>query len=197
MQSLTGFAPLAARYSGFIVDLWGVIHDGVTPYAGAIDCLEHLRRLGKPIVLLSNAPRRTDAARAGMRAMGIPDALYTGLLTSGEVTRTLLRDRTDPWFARLGQRLFHIGPERDRNLYDGLDFQPVETPGAADFVLNTGPDYRSPTELALYEDTLQECAAARLPMICANPDLEVIRGGEPVICAGALARRYEELRGAV
>jgi HAD superfamily hydrolase (TIGR01459 family) len=197
MQSLTGFARLAAGYGGFIVDLWGVIHDGVTPYAGAIDCLEHLRDLGKPVVLLSNAPRRAAAAQAGLRAMGIPDALYTDILTSGELTRTLLLDRTDRWFAALGRRMFHIGPARDRNLYEGLDVEPVDTPAAADFVLNTGPDYRSPTDLALYEETLQGCAAARLPMICANPDLEVIRGGESVICAGALARRYEAIGGEV
>ena len=197
MQYLTGFAPLAQHYSGFIIDLWGVIHDGVTPYEGAIDCLEHLRALGKPAVLLSNAPRRAAIAREGMREMGIPDALYTGILTSGEVTCRMLRDRTDPWFAALGRRMFHLGPDRDRNIYEGLDLQPVEKPGAADFVLNTGPDYRSPTDLGAYEGTLQDCAAARLPMVCANPDLEVIRGGEPVICAGALARRYEAIGGNV
>lgn len=197
MQHLTGFAPLAARYRGFIVDLWGVIHDGLTPYAGAIDCLEHLRDTGKPVVLLSNAPRRAAVAQQGMREMGIPDPLYAGILTSGEVTHALLRDCTDPWFAALGRRLFHIGPERDRNLYEGLDLEPTATPAKAHFVLNTGPDYRSPTDLAMYEDTLRECAAARLPMICANPDLEVIRGGEPAICAGALARRYEAIGGGV
>src|SRR6185437_15547695 len=103
MQYLTGFAPLARRYGGFIVDLWGVIHDGVTPYDGAIDCLEQLRALGKPAVLLSNAPRRATVAQRGMREMGIPDTLYTGILTSGEVTHRMLRDRTDPWFATLGR----------------------------------------------------------------------------------------------
>lgn len=197
MQYLTGFATLAHRYGGFIIDLWGVIHDGVTPYEGAIDCLGHLAALEKPAVLLSNAPRRAAIAQEGMREMGIPDALYRGVLTSGEVTHRMLRDRTDPWFAALGRRMFHLGPDRDRNIYEGLDLQPVERPAGADFVLNTGPDYRSPTDLAAYEGTLQECAAPRLPMICANPDLEVIRGGEPVICAGALARRYEAMGGDV
>lgn len=197
MQYLTGFAPLAAQYCGFIVDLWGVIHDGVTPYEGAIDCLQHLRQQGSPVVLVSNAPRRAAVAQQGMREMGISEALYTGILTSGELTHALLRDRTDPWFAKLGRRMFHLGPERDRNLYTGLDVLPVETPAEAEFMLNTGPDYRSPTDLAMYEETLQECATAHLPMICANPDLEVIRGGEPVICAGALARRYEAIGGEV
>jgi len=197
MQYLTGFAPLARRYDGFVIDLWGVVHDGRTPYAGAVDCLRHLRALGKPAVLLSNAPRRAEVARAGMRAMGIQDALYTGIVTSGEMTHRLLRDRADPWFAALGRRLFHLGPERDRSIFEGLGFAEAGHPAAADFVLNTGPDYRSPTDLGLYENTLMDCAAARLPMVCANPDLEVISGGEAVICAGALARRYEALGGEV
>jgi HAD superfamily hydrolase (TIGR01459 family) len=197
MQYLTGFAPLASRYDGFVIDLWGVVHDGVTPYEGAVDCLRHLRARGKPAVLLSNAPRRADVARQGMREMGIPDALYTGIVTSGEVTHDLLRDRTDPWFAALGRRLFHLGPDRDRSIFERLGFTEAEHPAAADFVLNSGPDYRSPTDLGLYEGTLEQCAAARLPMICANPDLEVIRGGEVVLCAGALAQRYEALGGEV
>lgn len=197
MQFLSGFGPLAAQYGGFIVDLWGVVHDGVTPYEGAIACLEKLRALGKPVVLLSNAPRRTAVAQRGMRRMGIPDALYTGIVTSGEVTHRMLRERPDPWFAALGRRMFHLGPERDRTIYEGLGLEPVHHPADADFVLNTGPDWRSPTDLGAYEGTLRECAGANLPMVCANPDLEVIRGGEPVICAGALARRYEALGGEV
>ena len=53
MDHLTGFEPLAQRYQGFILDLWGVIHDGVRPYPGAADCLGRIRALGKPAVLLS------------------------------------------------------------------------------------------------------------------------------------------------
>ena len=198
MEHHQRFADLAGRYDGFIVDLWGVVHDGVSPYPGAVDCLTRLRDLGKTVVLLSNAPRRSHAAAAGMRAMGIADALYTGLITSGEVTHRLLRDRDLPAFAALGSRLYHLGPERDRNVFDDLDLQTVARPEAADFLLNTGPDdSRSPTDPAEYEDELQRCRSAGLPMICANPDLEVIRGGVRVICAGALAMRYIALGGSV
>lgn len=198
MEHLTGFAPLATRYRGFIIDLWGVIHDGVTPYAGAIDCLERLQAAGRPVLLLSNAPRRAAVAREGMRAMGIADTLYTDLLTSGEVTHRLLRDRPDAWSAALGRRPFHLGPARDRNVMESLDLVPVAAPADASFVLNTGPDdHRSPTDIAEYEPVLRECAAHGLPMVCANPDLEVIRGGHRVICAGTLAERYAALGGDV
>ncbi len=196
MKHLTNFAPLASHYNAFILDLWGVIHDGVTPYAGAVDCLRHLRASGKPTVLLSNAPRRAHIAQRSMRTMGIPDELYTGILTSGEATHLMLRDRTDPWFARLGDRVYHLGPDRDRNIIEGLQLTSVAHPSAATFVLNTGADAdRSLTEVAAYDDLLHQCRAANLPMICANPDLVVIRGGVPELCAGALTQRYEQLGG--
>jgi HAD superfamily hydrolase (TIGR01459 family) len=198
MILLDGFSAIAARYDGFILDLWGVIHDGVKPYPGAVDCLEHLRAAGKSVVLLSNAPRRSSAAEKMLRRMAISQDLYDSILTSGEAVHLALRDRTDPWFAALGKRVFHLGPQRDRNVVEGLDLALVETPEAADFLLNTGPDdHRSPTDVAAFEAVLQDCARHGLPMICANPDLEVIRGGERVICAGALAARYEQMGGAV
>ena len=114
MEFPAGFAALADRYDGFVLDLWGVVHDGVRPLPGAVDCLERLRRAGKRSVLLSNAPRRSGAAQAAMREMGIPDALYDGILTSGEMTRILLERRDDPFFAKLGRRVFHLGPMRDK-----------------------------------------------------------------------------------
>ena len=198
MTILDGFAAVAPRYEGFILDLWGVIHDGVRPYPGAVDCLEHLRAAGKRCVLLSNAPRRSYAAEAMLRDMGIGPALYRAILTSGEAVHMALRDRVDPWFAALGTRVFHLGPERDRSVFDNLDLVLVEHPAEAEFVLNTGPDdHRAPTDVAAFEDVLTGCARHGLKMICANPDLEVIRGGTRVICAGALAARYEQMGGDV
>jgi HAD superfamily hydrolase (TIGR01459 family) len=195
---LEGFAPLAERYDGFILDLWGVVHDGVRPYPGAVDCLRRLKALGRRSVLLSNAPRRAHAAQAAMRAMGIADDLYDGILTSGEAVHCALRDRDDPWFAALGRRVFHLGPERDRNVIEGLDLVRVETPGEAEFMLNTGPDdHQAGQAVADFMPLLEACLEARLPMVCANPDLVVIRGGVRVICAGALAEAYAALGGEV
>ena len=196
MHHISEFKSFPDTYRGFILDLWGVIHDGVKPYPGAVDCLARIKAAGRPAVLLSNAPRRAAAAQAAMRTMGIADHLYTGILTSGEATHMALRDRTDPWFAALGTRMLHLGPARDRNVFEGLDLTVVDRPEDADFVLNTGPnDLGGPTDLPDWEDMLQACHRAGLKMICANPDLEVIRGGVRVICAGALTQRYEAIGG--
>jgi HAD superfamily hydrolase (TIGR01459 family) len=198
MEHVSGFAPLADRYDGFVLDLWGVIHDGVNAFPHAIDTLDRLRAAGKRTLLLSNVPRPNDAVQTMMRRMGIDDALYTGILTSGEAVRRALQDPPDLWWTELGIRVFHLGPDRDKPVLQGLPLTVVATPDEADFVLNTGPDdHRNPSDMAEFEPTLVECARHRLKMICANPDLEVIRGGVRVLCAGALAVRYTELGGDV
>ena len=198
MNHLDRFAPIAAEYDGFILDLWGVIHDGVVAYPGAPECLQALRAAGKRIVLLSNAPRRAEPVRAQLRGMGIADTAYDGVMTSGEATYLMLRDRPDPWYAGLGRRVFHLGPVRDRNVLAGLDLDVLPDPEGAGFVLNTGPDdHANPTDPAGFDAVLQACATQGLPMICANPDLAIIRGGVRVICAGTLAQRYEEMGGIV
>ncbi len=198
MRRLAHFSPLATEYDGFILDLWGVIHDGVAPYPGAAECLSALRRAGKRVVLLSNAPRRAGAIQGQLRKMGIPASDFDGVMTSGEATFLMLRDRSDPWYRALGRSVFHLGPERDRNVLHGLDLRICDTPDGAGFMLNTGPDdHLSPTDPAAYDAVLLDCAARRLPMICANPDLEVIRGGMRVICAGTLAQRYVAMGGDV
>ncbi|MGC8470618.1 MAG: TIGR01459 family HAD-type hydrolase [Acetobacteraceae bacterium] len=199
MEHLDGFAPLAARYDGFILDLWGVIHDGVTAFPHAVACLGALRAAGKPTLLLSNVPRPNAEVRALMRGMGIADDLYTHILTSGEAVRRALADPPDLWWAELGTRLFHLGPARDRPVFAGLaSYTEVASPATADFVLNTGPDdHLNPTDLAAFEPALAEAAAHRLKMICANPDRAVIRDGKRVLCAGALAERYQAMGGDV
>ncbi len=92
----------------------------------------------------------------------------------------------------------HIGPERDLSVVEDGAAQIVDDPANADFLLNTGPDdQRGPTSPDPYRPMLEACAAARLPMVCVNPDRAVMVGGRKVICAGALADIYLDLGCAV
>lgn len=198
MRHLDGVGALVPLYDGYILDLWGVVHDGVRPYPGARDCLVRLREAGKRVVLLSNAPRRAEPVRAQLREMGIGAELYDGVMTSGEASHIMLRDRPDEWARQLGRHVFHLGPARDRNVMEGLDLIVLDGPSGASCVLNTGPDdHLDPEDPAAFDGVLRECVAAGLPMVCANPDLEVIRGGVRVVCAGTLAARYAEMGGTV
>ena len=191
-----GVAALADRYDGFILDLWGVMHDGVQAYPGARDCLAELHRRGKRIVILSNAPRRAAAVVARNAELGIPAELYHGLVTSGEAAWQALSGRSDAWHRGLGSRAFCLMPARDRGLLAGLALEEVAAVGEAQFILNTGVE-SARDRLEDFEPVLAEGVAAGLPMLCANPDLVVIRGGVRELCAGSLAARYEALGGFV
>jgi len=196
VRLLSGIGELVPAYDGFIFDLWGVVHDGFAPFPGVLDVLERLRETGKKTLFLSNAPRRQAVVAAALTDMGIPPDLYGGIHSSGEETWQALSARSDPWYAALGSACLHLGPERDRNMLDGLDLIEVTTPEAADFILNTGID-RDEETVADYEDLLARGAARGVPMVCANADREALRGKTRVICAGALAQRYEALGGKV
>jgi HAD superfamily hydrolase (TIGR01459 family) len=191
-----GVAAIVDKYDGLILDLWGVIHDGVRPYPGAIDTLDRLGAAGKPFVMLSNAPRRSATVAGAMRDMGFEEVHCRHVMCSGEAVWHELRTWADPWYAGLGRRLYHIGPDRDLDLLSGLDAERVDRLAEADLIVNSGP-WRDDERVEDYEPVLAEGAGAGLRMVCANPDLEVIRGGRRIICAGALAVRYEALGGAV
>lgn len=194
MKNLSGLSDVKDEFDGLILDLWGLVHDGVTAYAGVTDTFQALQRSGIKTILLSNAPRRSYTLVDSMTAMGIPRNLYGDIFSSGEATWQELTARTAPEFRDLGRTAYHIGPARDVSVLEDTGITRTDKVSESDFVLNTGPVDVCDT-LEDYEDILVAAKAHDLPMICANPDNVVIREGQRVICAGAIARRYEALGG--
>ncbi len=177
------------------LDLWGVLHNGVSAFPAAIAAMRELRTAGKRIGILSNGPRRASAVADQAAELGITPDLYDVLHSSGEETRLALNGG-DSWAASLGRRGLAIVPPKDRSLLTGLDLDWTGDPAAADFALLTGTGGPGDT-VADYEPLLRQLRARDLPLICANPDLVVVRGNAEEICAGAIAARYEALGGKV
>jgi HAD superfamily hydrolase (TIGR01459 family) len=196
MKQLGGLREIAPSYDAFILDLWGLIHDGETAYAPAANTLRALTAAGKKTLLLSNAPRRAQPLIEGLARMGIPRTLYGEVLSSGDATRTALIERIDPFFAALGRRAYHLGPERDRSVFEDTGLDIVATVDTAELIVNTGP-IDLDQSVVDWEPVLASGARRGLPMVCANPDYVVIRGGREIVCAGAIAARYQALGGAV
>ncbi len=196
MRHLTSLREIADSYDGFILDLWGLIHDGETPYPPAKATLQALKAAGRKTLLLSNAPRRAYALVDAMTRMGIERSLYGEVLSSGEATRDALVSRDDAYFKSLGRRVYHLGPERDRSVFDDTNLEIVGEVSNAEFIVNTGPSELT-HQVAEYQALLDAGIAANLPMVCANPDIVVLRAGNPVVCAGAIAARYLAMGGRV
>jgi HAD superfamily hydrolase (TIGR01459 family) len=193
---IDGLAAIASRYDACLVDLWGTLHDGVTPYPAALDALKHLKAAGKTVLFLSNGPRRAKTLRKRLDEMQVPHDLYDGIVSSGEATWRALDRRDDPFHAALGKRCFHMGPERDNDVREDIGIEIVGDVNDADFVLCTGIDLWDET-VAQHEPVLRAALARQLPLVCANPDLVVHVAGRASICAGTIAARYEEWGGRV
>ena len=189
-------ADAVAPYDGVILDVWGCLHDGGAIFADAAQALAALRDAAIPVVLLSNAPRRSDRVAQILAEKGLAPGLVRSILTSGDAARAALAARAAPWAAALGDRAYHLGPARDTGLLDGLDYTENDAIETCDFILCTGLD-RPEESVADYEPVLAAGVARALPMICANPDKTVVRNGQAELCAGALAARYAALGGRV
>ncbi len=186
---IQSIAPLAEGTAAWLVDIWGVIHNGEKPFAEACEACARYRRNGGIVVLVSNSPRPNGSVAAQLDGIGVPRAAWDTIVTSGDVARTLIARYS-------GRPIFHIGPERDLPIFAGLDVERVPAE-AAEAIVCTGlfdDERETPDD---YAATLKRCAARSLTMICANPDVMVERGGRMIYCAGAVARAYEALGGKV
>ncbi|MCP4486487.1 MAG: TIGR01459 family HAD-type hydrolase [Gammaproteobacteria bacterium] len=187
-QIIDGLSTIHERYHGFLIDAWGVLHDGNSLYPHALECMLKLHEYDKKIIILSNAVRRLGAMVEELRTHKILPEYYYGVLSSGELTWKAMHQADWPW-----KHGYYLGPQRSRGITAGLALEWVSEIRRADFILNTGAASDNPPDTSAYEDLLAKAASLDIPMICANPDLVAIRDGKPGICAGALAKRYQQL----
>jgi len=183
------FAPLAGGYDVLLCDVWGVVHNGVAAFPAACEALTRFRAGGGAVILITNAPRPGASVQRIIDRFGVPRAAYDSIVSSGDVTRGVVTARRD-------QRVFHLGPERDLPIFEGLGvpFAPVET---ADYVVCSGLFDDTIETPDNYRELLSAMRTRALFMVCANPDIVVERGDTLIYCAGALADAYGELGGEV
>jgi HAD superfamily hydrolase (TIGR01459 family) len=197
MNILENGQQLISKYDLFLVDLWGVTHNGEAPFRGALDFFERSRGEGKKIVLLSNAPRLIKPAAARLTEMGITPDLYDGMITSGDHCRKNLQEKTNPFYKELGYRLYFFGPDKDKSLIEHLEgYEIVKALNEADFILLSGPLNWDEEPEAL-RPFLERCLKQNLPLICPNADNQALVGETLITCGGRIARYYQGMGGKV
>lgn len=183
------------QFDGFVIDQYGVLHDGVSPYPGAIAALEAIGAAGKRAVLMTNSGKPAAANEERLERLGFPRRLYAALVSSGEAARLGVADGAfGPAFAS-GAKVHIVGRAGDDYGVDRFRLQPVAL-AAADALLILGSDAPR-VSLEAYVERLRPAAARRLPALCANPDLLMLTKFGPQPAPGAIARLYETLGGAV
>ncbi|WP_045836879.1 TIGR01459 family HAD-type hydrolase [Hyphomicrobium sp. 99] len=187
---IASIAPFAASSDLWFVDIWGVLHNGVRPFASTVGACEAFRKQGGTALLVTNSPRPHESVMRQLDGIGVSRAAYDGIVSSGDVSRSLI----EAW---AGRRILHIGPGRDLPIFAGLGAVPGASADDAEVAVCTGL-YDDETETPDdYSALFQKLQARSVPMICANPDLKVERGGRIIYCAGAIAAAYAALGGAV
>jgi HAD superfamily hydrolase (TIGR01459 family) len=179
---LASIAELAPSCDAWIVDIWGVMHNGARAFEAAAEACRRFRAGGGIVALLSNAPRPFTAVIPHMTSLGVDPNSYDTGVTSGDAARGMI----EAWS---GRAFLHIGPERDLGLFAGLEVR-MATPETAEAIVCSGLFDDTRETPADYAALFAVLLARRLPMICANPDLVVERGDKLVWCAGSLAAAY-------
>ena len=178
---------LSQQYPVWLCDIWGVVHDGNKAINSAVAALTKHRKHGGMVVLITNAPRPKFNVQGQLDAIGVSHAAYDDIVSSGDVTRTLME--------REGA-IFHMGPATDLSLFERTNAQRVGL-HEAKAVVCTGYFENRSLDNAAYLADFEIMAARKLPMICANPDKVVRIGNDLVLCAGTLAEAYAQLGGEV
>ena len=185
---IKGLSQIQSKYEVFLIDLWGVIHNGVQLYPGAIDVLKELNKLNKKFVLISNAPRPSKSVKKYLLNLKMNKAFLKNIFTSGEAALQALKKNI------YGKKFYHLGPKKDKSLIVGFE-KKITSLKRCDFILCTGFLDKEKNSLDYYKDLLKK--HTKLKMVCTNPDLVVHRGSQTEFCAGTIAAIFEKLGGKV
>ena len=188
MRELSHLSEIYKKYDTFIIDLWGVIHNGVALYPEAIAAIEQLQKNSKKIVFLSNAPRPSSKVVNFLLKMNMDRKYLSNVMTSGEAAMHAINKN------QFGKTFFHLGPPRDTSVFEKVKNNKTDLE-SCDFIICTGLFDEHEDNLEYYSNYLKKYISKKL--ICTNPDLTVHRGNVEELCAGSIAKVFEKLGGEV
>jgi len=206
------------RYDAFLLDQFGVLHDGKRTYEGSAECVRWLQEQGKRICVLSNSSKRRQESVERLQALQCGMCTYLDVadvvkgvpaisaFTSGELVFQALKALNGGGASPLlalpsAERAFVFGNGDDDDEYlKAAGVTSVASVDDADFLLARGLfqivgdsslTFQNGDECDLY---LRRAAERGLLMVVANPDL-VRPDGNDSPMPGQLALRYESLFG--
>ena len=188
MRNLNHLSEVFHAYETFVIDLWGVMHNGISLNPKAVEVIENLNNESKKIVFLSNAPRPSSKVIEFLKKMKMNEKFLSKVVTSGEAAMLAINQN------KFGKKFYHLGPVRDDSLFFDIK-ENKTTIDKCDFILCTGLFDEYENDLNYYKKILLKHVSKKL--ICTNPDLIVHRGSIEELCAGSVAKVFENLGGKV
>ena len=188
MKKLNHLAEIYKSYDTFVVDLWGVMHNGVKLNSKAIEAISNLIQNEKKVVFLTNAPRPRSIVKKFLLNLGMKEDLLKNIVSSGEASMKALEKE------RFGKLFFHLGPNKDNEIFFNIRKNRT-TLDQCDFILCTGLVENKEEDLDYHKSLLKNHISKKL--ICTNPDLIVHKGEAAEYCAGTIAKLFESIGGEV
>ena len=188
MKKLEHLSEIYSFYDTFVIDLWGVMHNGILLNNKAIEAADRLLKESKKIVFLSNAPRPSKKVKEFLKKLKMEEKYLKNVITSGEAAMNAINKN------RFGKLFYHLGPLRDESIFYEIKNNKTKLENS-DFILCTGLFDEYENDLNFYKDLLKNHISKKL--ICTNPDLTVHRGEQEEYCAGSIAKVFESLGGRV
>lgn len=184
VETIVGLGRIEGLYAVVLCDVFGVLHDATEIRPAAVAALRTFRAGGGTVVLVSNSSEPRPRLAETLRARGIAPE-YDALVTSANIARILLEEQVP-------KRVHHIGPARDRILFDGLS---VTLTGVESADLSVCTGYPDP------DDDLDATLVVALQrghlLVCTNPDTSLMVDSTRLRFAGLVAERYRTIGGIV
>ena len=193
-QIIENLADVSARYKALFVDLWGCVHNGITPFPDAVAALQAYRKTGGKVILVTNAPRPRASVETQLTAMGLPTDSWDVIATSGDSARSAM------YRGAVGNKVYFIGEDKDQSFFSPLNLiedaaEITKVPlDQAEGIVCCGP-FDAQADPDVYRADFLYAKNKGLKFLCANPDIVVDRGETREWCAGALAKLYTEMGG--
>jgi len=188
LRELNHLSEVFDAYDTFVIDLWGVMHDGIKLNDSAMEAVAQLKINSKKIVFLSNAPRPSAKVVDFLLKMKMNKNYLSNVMTSGEAAMQAINQN------KFGKKFFHLGPSRDSSIFEKVKENKTDIDNC-DFILCTGLFDKLEDNMDYYKNFLIKQVSKKL--VCTNPDLIVHRGKKEEYCAGYIAKIFEELGGKV
>lgn len=197
---IQSISDIISQYDVFILDQWGVMHDGKIGYSHAINCINYLKSQNKKLVIISNSSKRKKTSMNRLPVLGFNSDSFDELITSGEMIWQEISKSLDKYGSNL-KKCFHMFENEDgdgEKFVNGLhNIEIVNNIEEADFILGCTP-YKNYQPID-YIPLLNQAYEKNLVMFCANPDFETVEKieGKNVYCMGTIAQLYEDMGGNV
>ena len=200
VNNIKSLSDIVEQYEAFILDQWGVMHDGFKGYPDAISCIKKLIELDKKLIIISNSSKRKKTTIKKLPKLGFNPNNFIEVMTSGEMIWQCLYTRTDPLIKKLSKNCYYLSDLKNKDeleFKDGLNFNFVKDINKADFILacSINKNYTTLDYVPLIKQAIEN----NILFICANPDFETIETSSinSNICMGTIAKLYNDLGGDV